>query len=411
MSEVQEGIGVPKTNLAEFFQDLRGKLTLITGLVDYESLGLTLEEVRKPMLVIGLPGIGKTAGIQNIVKELNTQLPPEKQLGFKKILLGQTVVGSLSGIPVVMPDGSVKRVQMPDLPDESRDGKYGVLFLDEITTADEMQIQPALGLADDSRNIGEYTLPEGWIVVGAGNGPDCTNFVRLDDMTISRFVPYDIVYNYALDFRPYAHASGLNPDIIAYLNFEPDACVRVESNEMDRAGKIFPCPRTWERLSVELKMRRALGNTVSIDRLANFAGKIVGIKAGRDFASFSKFKTQVGYSADKIFDGTERKPDDMERQCFHIILQACIKKAQNLLKTTVVNECDYPLSTYQQIRNMLVWFLSIDDLESQINTITEIRDDLPELAELIMDADFAEICPEFQEFIIKYEDTILEVML
>ena len=99
------------------------------------------------MLIVGLPGIGKTCGIISSIKEMNKRLPAEKQLGFKKILLGQTVVGSLSGIPVSRPDGTVVRIQIPDLPNPERDGEYGVLFLDEITTADEMQIQPALGLA------------------------------------------------------------------------------------------------------------------------------------------------------------------------------------------------------------------------------------------------------------------------
>ena len=183
LEDEREGLNVPQSTLTEFFDDVEGKLALLTGLVPYEDFGLTLEEIRRPMLVVGLPGIGKTCGIISSIKELNKKLPKEKKLGFKKILLGQTVVGSLSGIPVAKPDGSVVRVQIPDLPNPEKDGEYGVLFLDEITTADEMQIQPALGLADDSRSLGEYTLPEHWVVIGAGNGPDCTNFVRLDDMT------------------------------------------------------------------------------------------------------------------------------------------------------------------------------------------------------------------------------------
>ena len=40
---------------------------------------------------------------------------------------------------------------------------------------------------------------------------------------------------------------------------------------MDSAGKMFPCPRTWERLSIELKMRRARGKEVNIDDIGAFA--------------------------------------------------------------------------------------------------------------------------------------------
>lgn len=391
-----ENLNTPKCTLSEFFSDVEGKLALLTGLIPYEDFGLTLEEVRRPLLVAGLPGIGKTCGIISSVKELNSRLPAEKQLGFKKILLGQTVVGSLQGIPVARPDGTVVRIQIPDLPNPSTDGEYGVLFLDEITTADEMQIQPALGLADDSRCLGEYTLPEHWIVIAAGNGPSCTNFVRLDDMTLSRFAAYDIEYNWKKDFRPYCHASGINENIIAFLNFDPSSCVRVESSDMDNAGKQFPCPRTWERLSIELKMREAMGKPVSQDQLANFAGRIVGTRAGREFQSFMAYKSSVNYSIDKILDGTERDPEvGMKQEVYHIILQGLIKKMTDELK----DYDDVPVEMYQRVGNMLSWLLKFVELEKKINAVIELRDDCPLIAELMFDEDFSETCcPELDTF-------------
>ena len=195
MSE-REDLGIPKSKFSDFLDELRSKLFFMSGALRCEDFGLTLKDVRKPILCIGLPGIGKTCGVMSVINEINSTLPEDKHFKFKKILLGQTTVGSLSGIPVVNSStGDIRRAQAPELPTLEKEGEYGVLFLDEITTADEAQIQPALGLADDSRNIGEYTLPEHWLVVGAGNGPDCTNFVRLDDMTLSRFSPFDIQFD------------------------------------------------------------------------------------------------------------------------------------------------------------------------------------------------------------------------
>ena len=54
--EEKEGLNLPKSRLVDFFDDVEGKLALLTGLVDYEQFGLTLEDVRKPALVIGPPG-------------------------------------------------------------------------------------------------------------------------------------------------------------------------------------------------------------------------------------------------------------------------------------------------------------------------------------------------------------------
>lgn len=398
--EQQEGLNLPHSTLTEFFDDVEGKLAMLTGLVPYEDFGLTLEEIRRPLLVIGKPGIGKTCGVLSSIREMNKKLPKDRKLGFKKILLGQTVVGSLSGIPVSKPDGTVVRIQLPDLPNPQRDGEYGVLFLDEITTADEMQIQPALGLADDSRSLGEYSLPEHWIVIGAGNGPDCTNFVRLDDMTLTRFSAYDINYNYHKDFRPYAHATGINEDIIAFLNFKPDLCVRPESTDMDSAGKMFPCPRTWERLSIELKMRKVQGKPVDPDQIANFAGRIIGIKAGREFGAFMQYRKTLAYDIDKILAGTEKDPEvGMPAETYHIIIQSLIKKITDKVKTYDSID-DVPLSIYEMCGHMLHWILKFQELERKVNAIAEIRDDCDLLVDLIFDDDFAEnYCPEIDDFL------------
>ena len=399
LEDEREGLNVPQSTLTEFFDDVEGKLALLTGLVPYEDFGLTLEEIRRPMLVVGLPGIGKTCGIISSIKELNKKLPKEKKLGFKKILLGQTVVGSLSGIPVAKPDGSVVRVQIPDLPNPEKDGEYGVLFLDEITTADEMQIQPALGLADDSRSLGEYTLPEHWVVIGAGNGPDCTNFVRLDDMTLSRFSAYDINYSFKKDFRPYAHQSGLDEDIIAFLSFAPDACVRVESTDMDEAGKMFPCPRTWERLSIELKMRKIRGKEVDIDNIGNFAGRIVGTRAGREFGAFMKFKKNLNYDFNKILDGTERDPEvGMAKESYHIFIVGLFKRIKELIRDVESSEPALN-ELYRQVGNAIKWILKFHELENKINAIIELRDEIPDMADLLVMDDFTEkYCPELDDF-------------
>lgn len=406
--EQREGLNIPDTTLMEFLDAIEGKLTLLTGMIDYTEFSLTLEDIRKPMLAIGKPGIGKTCGIISIIKKLNKELPKDKKLGFKKILLGQTVVGSLSGIPVSRPDGTVVRVQMPDLPNEKRDGEYGVLFLDEITTADEMQVQPALGLADDSRSLGEYTLPEHWVIIGAGNGPDCSNFVRLDDMTISRFQCFNLKYEYKKDFRPYALGKGLSEDIIAFLNFDESLCVRVESTEMDSAGKLFPCPRSWERLSVELRMRDAMRKPVGYDEISTFAGCIIGARAGLEFYSFMQFKKDLHYNPDDIIDGKAADPQPgMAPQEFHILLQQLVKRVRKELSDTRDENGDHPLLTYQHTSNMVSWLLRVDELDYKLNALAMFLQDIPEFKEIMFDRDFEEMCPELVDFFEEHSDLII----
>jgi len=408
----KEGLGIPKSKFSDFLDELRNKLIFMSGKLNCEDFGLELKDVRKPILCIGLPGIGKTCGVMSVINEVNKMVEEQGiSFGFKKILLGQTVVGSLSGVPVVnTTSGDIKRAQAPELPTVEKDGEYGVLFLDEITTADEAQIQPALGLADDSRNIGEYSLPEHWIVVGAGNGPDCTNFVRLDDMTLTRFSPFDIQYDYKRDWRPWAHEHNIDPMIIAYLNFKPENCVMVESTDMDDAGKMFPCPRTWERLSIELKMRKAVGKPVKPSELGNFAGRIIGKRVGREFAAFASFSDDLPFEPSKIIEGTERDPEPVKEEVFHILLESCISIMKETMKQTNDGNGNYPADTYQKMANMLNWFLGFESLalELVINAVAEIRSNIDDFSSIIFDNDFIQFTNKFNEFIENHVDLILE---
>ena len=408
----KEGLGIPKSKFSDFLDELRNKLIFMSGKLNCEDFGLELKDVRKPILCIGLPGIGKTCGVMSVINEVNKMVEEQGvSFSFKKILLGQTVVGSLSGVPVVnTTSGDIKRAQAPELPTVEKDGEYGVLFLDEITTADEAQIQPALGLADDSRNIGEYSLPEHWIVVGAGNGPDCTNFVRLDDMTLTRFSAFDIQYDYKRDWRPWAHEHNIDPMIIAYLNFKPEHCVIVESTDMDDAGKMFPCPRTWERLSIELKMRKAIGKPVKPSELGNFAGRIIGKRVGREFAAFASYSDDLPFEPNKIIEGVEREPEPVKEEVFHILLESCISIMKETMKQTNDGNGNYPADTYQKMANMIDWFLGFEGLalELVINAVAEMRSNIGDFNSIIFDNDFLQFTNKFNEFVENHVDLILE---
>lgn len=419
ITQENEDYNTGACTMAEFYNDLESKLALLVGLHEYKDFNLTLEDVRKPMFVSADPGVGKTMGVISVINKINTRLKSAnvsdngkpRELKFKKILLGQTVVGALSGIPVVV-DGKVERAQAPDLPDVDRDGEYGVLFLDEITTADEMQIQPALGLADDSRSIGLYKLPEHWLVVAAGNGPNCRNFKKMDDMTLTRFITYNIDYNYKTDWRPWAHENNINPDIIAFLNFSPDTCSRTESTEYDDAGKMAPNPRTWEALDKFIKMRQALGKPVSDSEMTRVAAKIIGVKAAREFGAFLAFKAKIKADPKRILEGTEKPPEVMQKEEFHILLQGCIKamlqelKNEDNIQSRNGDDVTYTLETYQKFANMLNWFLDMKDLENTINAFIELRDDIPVFAQVIYDPDFSTLCPKLEEFFNDNSDLI-----
>lgn len=410
----EENIGVEPCNLTTFFETLEGQLMALTGLIPQEVLDaecVTLWDIRRPNLVIGDPGIGKTCGIASVINKINAKLPPEKQLGFKKLMLGRYAVGSLTGIPVVDPaTGKVKREVVPDLPCIDKNDKeykeYGVLFLDEITTVDDAQVQPALGLTDDTRSVGAtYTLPEHWIVVASGNGPQCANFLKLDDMTLSRFNVFDVKYSYQQDWRPWAQANKIDNLIIAFLNFKPEYIVQTVSEESDRSGKQFACPRTWTRLSKELSLRRALGRPVGLHELSGFASRIIGIKAATDFQAFAQFSQKLTIDPDDIINGKVKEcPNDLDMEAFHILVQSLVRKLLLLAESygEIPVGSDYPDDAYIKVGNVLRFIVSVGDLfiEQSVSAITQLNHEVPYVNKILVKFDkFEQYCPEFIQFL------------
>lgn len=467
VSASTSSFGTMKMNLTDFKEQLFNELFLISHESERNQANLSLAEARLPLFAVGTPGLGKTAVVSAAQKQINDLLEKEGsniRFGFKKIQLGQTQVGELQGIPLLdtapvkqageevngyndpdaikgsknkasalyavdsnyKSDGSLKgnlpektdrrrvvRVQMEDLPDAAIDGEYGILFLDELTTADEAQMQPALGLCDDSRNIGTYKLPEHWLVVGAGNGIDCTNFIRFDDATISRFMIFDLDLNYEKDWRPWAHTVGIHPDIIAFLNFKPEALNHIESEESEipNAGRQFTNPRTWTALNTLLKQRDALNKPIPQDKMAAYASTIIGLKYAREFESFLHFKVTSEYDTDKIMKGKEKSPKEdftMKEETAHIIIESLISKIQNYMKT----HSDGPTLKHEDfdvIANPIKWLLDLPHADMVVSAMQELIHEIPEIKEknVLFDNYFStKACPEFNDYLTKHAEIV-----
>src|SRR5436305_9034204 len=111
--------------------------------------------VVRPIFIWGPPGIGKSALAQQFAAEvglpcvslLGSQLAPEDLIGVPQIV---------DGTSRFCPPGMIARAE-----------PY-CLFLDELNACSH-EVQKAFYSLIHERRIGEYHLPKGSIVVGAGN--------------------------------------------------------------------------------------------------------------------------------------------------------------------------------------------------------------------------------------------------
>jgi MoxR-like ATPase len=96
----------------------------------------------------------------------------------------------------------------------------GILFLDELTSAPQMTQAGCYQLVLD-RKLGEYQLPNGWVVIAAGN-PASERGVHfsMPRPLRNRFVHLDLEPDFE-DWSKWAVKANIRPEIIAFLRFKP----------------------------------------------------------------------------------------------------------------------------------------------------------------------------------------------
>ena len=121
----------------------------------------------------------------------------------------------------------------------------GILFLDELTSAPQMTQAGCYQLVLD-RKLGEYTLPDGWVVIAAGN-PASERGVHfaMPRPLRNRFVHLDLEPDLD-DWCRWAVKAQVRPEIIAFLRFKPELLHTADATSDANA---WPTPRSWEMAS------------------------------------------------------------------------------------------------------------------------------------------------------------------
>jgi len=166
------------------------------------------------LMLWGAPGIGKSS--------LVAQVAEKKQLSLIDVRISQLAPTDLRGLPVVNEDRS-SWIPPEFLPKDGR----GILFLDEINMA-----PPAIqGIAQQlilDRKVGNYVLPEGWFIWGAGNRKE--DFASVFDMPAplaNRFMHLEVISKFE-EFIEYAINKDFDETIISFLKFRPNLLHKIE---------------------------------------------------------------------------------------------------------------------------------------------------------------------------------------
>lgn len=295
---------------------------------------------QRPMLLIGPPGIGKT--------QIMEQVAQECQIGLVAYTITHHTRQSAVGLPFIEhkiyggKEYAVTEYTMSEIVASVYDRieksgmPEGILFIDEINCVSET-LAPTMLQFLQGKAFGNHKIPEGWIIVAAGNPPEYNKSVReFDIVTMDRIRRIDVEPDLPV-WKEYAKTVGVHSSILSYLNVRPQNFCQIETT-VD--GKRFVTPRGWEDLSEliwiyekqERKMDRELvGEYIQFSKIA------------KDFANYLElyYKYRDDYQVEQVLEGhiSEAAVDKLQRASFDerisvvsLLLSGLNEKFRNVIR-------------------------------------------------------------------------------
>jgi len=290
---------------------------------------------KQPIYVWGATGIGKSMTIKRVAKEIAkemglkynediSKINEEENFSVVDIRISQLDPPDLRGLPKI-DNGNTRWLPPNWLPRKSK----GIIFFDELNLAPPSIQASAYQLILD-RRLGEYILPEGWIIISAGNRlEDRANVFELPAPLKNRFCHITLNIPSIEEWTLWASENGIDSRIVAFLNFKPSLLFRFDPENKEQA---FPTPRSWEFAS---KMIR--GMDVKDEMFEVAVASAVGQGTAIEFQAFCKLNRKI--NVDDIIRNPKKIKEIKEIDLKYSVIGALAdryRKDRKLLKAMVV---------------------------------------------------------------------------
>ena len=266
-------------------------VTTVTPKTLFELL-LNITPVR-PVFIWGPPGIGKSSIVEQFAREVG--------LECVSLLGSQLAPEDLIGVPQIV-DGKSRFCPPVSI---ARDEPY-CLFLDELNACSH-EVQKAFYSLIHERRIGEYRLPQGSIVIGAGNRAQDSAIVKpLSSALINRMVHVHLRVSFR-EWMEWAEANNIHSLVLDYIRLRSDHLW----TQPPKHEEPFSTPRAWHMVSDAL---HSYGEQLTDEQLETVSYGCLSPHHAGQFKAFHK-QLRSRYQLETILKGESRwphKPEDRD---------------------------------------------------------------------------------------------------
>ncbi len=326
----------------------------------------------RPVCLMGPAGIGKT--------EIVSQVADEQGLAFLSYSITHHTRQSAIGLPKLdLLDVNGKQISVTEytmseiiaqiyrvMNESGR--KEGILFLDEFNCASET-LRPIMLQLLQSKTFGPHAIPEGWMLVLAGNPAEYNASASpLDAVTADRLRLLWLRPDYNA-WRNYMIHKNVHPIVLSYLD---DHRKNFYVFEKGKDGTGLVTARGWEDLSVMLRMMEKNGFEIDLAFIAQY---IQSAQVARDFLSYYQIYRTIIASGitDAIFSGNLSDQQRRQIMAYNAIEKFALTSVVLMRLESVCMDKD-PAAAGKSISNVLTVYDELFDGEPQnellVNGIT-----------------------------------------
>jgi len=256
----------------------------------------------RPVFIWGPPGIGKSALVEDFaaavgmkcVSMLGSQLAPEDIIGVPRVE---------NGVSTFCPPAQIAR-QEPYC-----------LFLDELNACSQ-EVQKAFYSLINDRRIGEFDLPTGSVVIGAGNRAQDAAIVKPISSALINRMAHVQLRAHPGDWLAWAGTAGVHGLIMDYIQLRPDHLW----SKPPKHEEPFSTPRAWHILSDALLSYDQ--NALSDDVVNTLASGLLTPAHARQFVAFYRQSLRA-FDLSAILKGEKGWPDaPEERDILYFLVQS-----------------------------------------------------------------------------------------